>query len=413
MRFRAIGCGALAGILGAVALARAEEPARLSSPLAEAPDWSWLDRYPGKLSRAELVRDLDSHYAPGGAAAGWVEVGAKSVRVRAAGGRWKELPLASEGAGSEPMGAPEARFWRRAAELGPAPKGRPLQGVRIAVDPGHLGGNWARMEERFFQMPSGVPVMEGDLTLRVAKRLKPQLEKLGAQVTLLRRSDQPATDERPESLRAAAAADLSGNVTPERVRLHSELFFYRVSEIRARARLVNEHVRPDVVLCLHFNAEEWGEPEAPKLVPRNHLHALVNGCYSSKELAFEDVRSEMLEQLFSGTAREAVPLSEAVVDALAQESGLPPFTYFSSNARRVGSGPFLYARNLLATRLYKAPVVFLEPYVMNSAPVWKRVQMGDYAGQRAVGGGLSKSLVNEYADGVVSGLSRYYSTARR
>jgi hypothetical protein len=79
----------------------------------------------------------------------------------------------------------------------------------------------------------------------------------------------------------------------------------------------------------------------------------------------------------------------------------------------VGSGPFLYARNLLATRLYKAPVVFLEPYVMNSAPVWKRVQMGDYAGQRAVGGGLSKSLVNEYADGVVSGLSRYYSTARR
>ncbi|MEK0445726.1 MAG: hypothetical protein RLZZ399_1047 [Verrucomicrobiota bacterium] len=385
------------------------EPPRLT-PLAIAPDWSWLDAYQGKLRRSELLRALDEHYAPGGTAAGWIEVGPRAVRVKAGGNTWKEIALAPEGTATDRGHA--RRFWRKAREMGPAPAGRPLQGVRIAIDPGHLGGSWARMEERYFQMPTGQPVMEGDLTLQVAKKLQPQLEKLGAQVTLLRKSDLPTTRERPETLKPAAEADLNGSPTQERIRLHSELFFYRISEIRARARLVNEQIQPDVVVCLHLNAEDWGEPESPQLVPRNHFHTLVNGCYGPKELGFDDVRAEMLEHLFAGTADESVPLSETVAEAVAEESGLPPFTYFSSNARRVGKGPYVYARNLLATRLYRAPVVYLEPYVMNSGPIWRRVQAGDYTGTRSVQGVPTKSLVSEYAAGVAAGLARYYADNR-
>ena len=382
------------------------------SPLAAAPDWDWLDAYQGKLRRGDVLRALDEYYTPGGTAAGWVEVGAHSLKVKV-GNAWKEVTFAPEDAASLTPPVKGGRFWRKARELGPAPAGKPLAGLRIAIDAGHLGGEWAQMEERYFKLGTGAPVMEGDLTLKVAKRLKPQLEKLGAEVSLVRKSDHPSTPDRPESLRTAAAADLTGTVTDERIRLHSELFFYRVSEIRARAQLVNEQIRPDLVLCLHFNAEEWGEPESPQLVPRNHLHALVNGCYSNKELGFEDVRSEMLGHVFSGTLEESIPLSDAVVDSVAQESGLPPFTYFSSNAKRVGSGPYVYARNLLATRLYRAPVVFLEPYVMNSLPVWNRVQAGDYSGVRTVNGLSCRSLIAEYADGVTRGLERYYTVARK
>ena len=78
----------------------------------------------------------------------------------------------------------------------------------------------------------------------------------------------------------------------------------------------------------------------------------------------------------------------------------------------MGDGPYLYARNLLANRLYKAPVVFLEPYVMNSGPVWRRIQMGDYSGQKLVDGTLRKSLIAEYTAGVAGGLARYYRKAR-
>jgi len=46
----------------------------------------------------------------------------------------------------------------------------------------------------------------------------------------------------------------------------------------------------------------------------------------------------------------------------------------------------VYARNLLATRLYRCPVVYCEPYVMNSNDVFARIQAGDYEGMRNING---------------------------
>lgn len=379
------------------------------SPLAKAPSWDWLASCAHTFKRSEFLQILNEHYAPGDAGAAHLRVTDDSVRVRTGPDQWTEVPFASE---TTPQTPGPARFWRKASELPAAPASRPLENLHIAIDPGHLGGDWAQMEARYFQIGKTQPVMEGDLTLQVARKLKPLLEAKGARVSMLRSSDEPVTPERPKSLRAAATADLSGNVNADRIRLHSELFFYRISEIRARAMAVNERLKPDLVVCLHFNAEEWGNPEDPQLIPRNHLHALVNGCYGARELEWDDVRAEMLEHLFARTAEEALPLNETLAEALAEVSGLPPFTYFSSNAKRIGEGPYVYARNLLANRLYKAPVVFLEPYVMNSSPVWKRVQMGDYRGLKSVDGVSVPSLISEYASGVAQGLVRYYSGRR-
>lgn len=380
-----------------------------TSPLAPEPDWSWLGGCAGSFTRSDFQRIFEGQYLRSGSAPGNIEVLENSVRIRTVGDAWQEVPFAKAGVQAK---AGADRFWRRASEMAPAAASKPLQGVKIAIDPGHLGGEWARMEERFFQMGKTRAVAEGDLTLSVAKKLKPALEKLGADVTLLRKSDKPVTGDRAKALRPAAEADLSPGFSPDRLRRHSELFFYRISEIRARAQLVNQRIKPDLVLCLHFNAEEWGEPDSPQLQPRNHMHALVNGGYSEKELEADDIRADMLEHVFSRVAEESVPLCETVVEAMAEESGLPPFTYFSNNVLKVGQSPYLYARNLLANRLYHAPVVFLEPYVMNSQPVWKRVQMGDYSGQKLVDGIQRKSLVAEYADGVVEGVARYYRQSR-
>lgn len=398
----------LAGSVPSRARAQEPTPGRVSV-LAAAPDWQWLDAAQGLLTRSEFETALSTLYAPDDAARHCVQVGPSAARIRVRGDEWREVAFAPE------KGSPRTdthRFWRAARDLPPAPQQKPLQGVHIALDPGHLGGQWARMEERFFQLAKSRPVTEGDLTLAVARRLEPQLERLGAKVTVLRSGDRPVTRERPKTLLTAAEKDLDGTPSKTRIQKHSELMFYRISEIRARADAVNERVRPDVVVCLHFNAEDWREPDDPKLVPRNHLHALINGCYGPRELEWDDVRSEMLEHLFFKTAAESLPLTEAVVEALAEGSGLPPFTYFSPNARRIGDSPYVYSRNLLANRLYRVPVVFLEPYVMNSEPVWKRVQAGDYSGRREVDKTPQPSLVREYADAVAEGLARYYRANR-
>ena len=192
----------------------------------------------------------------------------------------------------------------------------------------------------------------------------------------------------------------------------SEILFYRTGEIRQRAKIVNEEIKPDLTLCLHFNAEAWGEPGRPTFVPRNHVHVLLNGNYSAEELRHEDVLFEMLTKLLGRCYPEELAAGAAVAAAFARESKLPAYSYTTPNAIAIGGEGYLWARNLLANRLYRTPVVILEPYVMNSEVVWERVQAGDYEGELTLGGELRKSLFREYADAVTDGLKEYYSKAR-
>jgi len=125
---------------------------------------------------------------------------------------------------------------------------------------------------------------------------------------------------------------------------------------------------------------------------------------------------EWAEQTFGGAhlghvarTRRAV----AIATAMARETKLPPYQYPTTNSTtKVGSSGYVYARNLLATRLYRCPVVYCEPYVMNSHDAFARIQAGDYQGTRSVNGLERKSIFREYADGVVNGLVEYYSKAR-
>ena len=80
----------------------------------------------------------------------------------------------------------------------------PLKGLVIAIDPGHIGGDFSEMEGRHFQIGSDPPVKEGNLTLLVSKKLKAVLETHGASVTLVRTDSEPVTDMRPKDFLAQA-----------------------------------------------------------------------------------------------------------------------------------------------------------------------------------------------------------------
>jgi hypothetical protein len=320
------------------------------------------------------------------------------------------------------------RLWQAATSLPPGRTEKPLLGLRIALDPGHLGGNWAKMEERWFQVDDSQPVQEGDLTLRVTRLLAPRLRELGARVSFIRNSNEPITTKRPDDFRQLARKILIKNGVPQprtevldpndaekeqTIRWQSEILFYRYSEIRRRAALVNFKLHPDLVLCLHLNAEGWGDPNNPTLTDTNHLHLLVNGSYLAEELEFDDERFEMIRRLLSRAYDEELPLADTIAAAMARETGLPAYQYPTTNSTtKVGTSGYVYARNLLATRLYHCPVVYCEPYVMNSNDAFARIQAGDYEGMRKVNGVERKSIFREYADSVVDGLIDYYSKAR-
>lgn len=387
----------------------ASSPAQKLSPLASRPDWRRLDAFQESITREQFLRLLDRVYAPDGAWKDVMEVGQDEVRIRTSPGKPDYvLKFAPSREDSKAI----TRYWRGKRQLGPRIEGKPLQGLRIAIDPGHLGGNYAQMEERWFQIGNSKPVTEGDMTLLVAKKLVPRLKALGAEVYLTRSRPGPTTNLRPNKLHKAAVESLrdKGSAATERaVQRESELLFYRVGEIRHRAQLVNEKIRPDLVLCLHFNAEPWGNAAHPTLTDVNHLHFLVNGAYGRNELEYEDQRYNMLVKLLNRAFEEEVAVTKEVADAMAKETGLPPYTYQSTNAIPVGAGPYVWGRNLLANRLFECPVVFLEPYVMNSREVFARVQAGDYSGRRNVAGKMVPSIYEEYVNGLLRGLVNYYS----
>ena len=382
-------------------------PAAQLSPLAPLPDWGGLHGFAGSISAADFERLLTTVYVPDGSWREWITLTPTEAWILPRPGVAPIiLPLAPPG--TAPKRPP--RFWKGKGELESLPA-KPLAGLRIAIDPGHLGGNFAQMEARWFRIGNSRPVEEGEMTLIVAKLLKERLESLGADVWLTRSRNGATTPLRPGRLLTTASSSLQEEgvtPSPERLRHEAERLFYRVGEIRARARLVNGRIRPDLVVCLHFNAEEWGNPAHPTLTDKNHLHLLLCGAISGSELRHEDERFTMLVKLLGGTHAEELGASECVARSLASATGLPPFTYHGGNAVPASSNPYLWIRNLLANRLFECPVVYCEPYVMNSMPVFERVQIGDYPGLRNVGGRRMPSIYREYADAVARGLAEYY-----
>lgn len=393
---------------------------RLSS-LGEAPDWTSLGAYQETMSREEFERLLRTLYAPGGGWEPFIRLREHEALLVTDSNR-ASAPFVLRFARTKAMPKPP-RYWRPAAVRQPAPTGRPLAGVRIALDPGHLGGRWARMEERWFQIEGASPVMEGELTLQVAELLAPKLKALGAEVLWVRRTTDPTTPDRPDDLRERARAALqergiaappenySSPADPEReksVAWEAERFFYRLGEIRARGHKVNDQLQPDLTVCLHFNAEEWGEPTKPTLLDRQHLHMLINGNYWPSELRSDDVRFEMLQRLLQRVHEEEIPLGVSVGAALQRATDLPPYAYPNDRARRIQPASLVWARNLLANRLYRSPVVYCEPYVMNSVEGHARIQAGDYEGLREVAGEMRPSIFREYAQAVADGIAWHY-----
>ena len=387
-------------------------PSPALSVLAEMPDWSSLDAYQNSITRRDFERLLTTVFVTGGAWRNYMEIDESEARIRTGDDPAAEifrLRFAPDGLAESPP-----RHWRKTSELPPAPAGKPLDGLRIAIDPGHIGGEWAKVEERWLQVNGGTPICEGDMTLLVARLLRPKLEALGAKVSLVRDSGEPITPLRPESLVTLAKESQGQADSPEALLKFAERLFYRTAEIRARAKRVNETLKPDLVLCLHFNADPWGDPTNPTLVERTHLHLLLNGAYTDEEVSLADQRFALLEKLLSRTHEEEAQVGATVADVFAQASGLPPFLYppGAANALPVNGHPYLWARNLLANRLYDCPVIFMEPYVMNSTIDHPRLQAGDYEGLREIDGRLLPSIFREYADALTRGLANHYSTHR-
>lgn len=387
------------------------------STLAPPPDWKQLEPYQRTITRLQLTRWINETYSPDG-------------------GFWKytqlndhELILFSDLLHTVPLFrlelAPERPDCRPAPHLFAPIRSHestpslPLRGIKICLDPGHVGGEWAKMEERFFQLGSDPSVEEASLNLWTCEHLAQLLQQAGAEVSWAKHELKPVTPLRPADCRDAAFLSLfvSGDflqiLTPDQIELRmqkqAEAVFYRTAEIQARAAVVAQ-AAPDLTVCLHYNAAPWGAPSKPSMVPQSKLVVFVTGAFSERELIYDDQKFNLMKKMLDQTAPLELGAAEAIAKSMRGSWSFLPEKYVGWNAVfKVGTEPMVYARNLLANRLYPGPVVFVEGPYMNAMDAYPRLIAGDYPGVRLIAGKNQISIFQEYATIVFKGLMDYFA----
>lgn len=298
------------------------------------------------------------------------------------------------------------KTWRDVSKLPPMKTSRqPLEGVRIAIDAGHLGGKWAYREQRETLVDGKYTVREGTSTLIVSELLARYLKGMGADVLLLRDSAAPVSKMTPELLAKRLAKWRNTKVT-SLLQREADMFFVRRAEINARAAKLREF-KPDLTVCIHFDAGS-----GPK--PVDKLHLILNGSYSQDELDDPELRRGMLSKLLGKVHPVEAELSAYVAASMAQRLELPPFVYAvpSKKVKEVPGNTYLWCRNLLANCLYPGPVIYTEPYAMLNPLTAQRMVQGDYEGYLHFSGKRLPSIYREYARSVANGIRSYFIAKR-
>ena len=120
------------------------------SPLGIAPDWTSLERYQKTITRDDFKRLLESVYCTRGVSEELIKIEDASARILI--NKSPRAYFTLRFAESETTRKPLARRWATLQSLPPRKPSGPLSDIRITLDPGHIGGKWARMEERWFQV---------------------------------------------------------------------------------------------------------------------------------------------------------------------------------------------------------------------------------------------------------------------
>lgn len=297
------------------------------------------------------------------------------------------------------------------AEKKKVPKRTNLVGVKIAVDPGHLGGPYARLEERFIDIPpslergESIQFDEGTLTFLTAMYLKILLEKEGAIVMMTR--DQIGKNVFSESF--FDWLKNKPNLWAGEVSLN-KLFrkYYNPLDLRARANKINAFA-PDLSIVIHYNSHEGSDEISSNhcVVSNNFNMVFIPGAFCSNELVEQESRFEFLRLLITNDLTHSHDLSLAILEKFGSCLQVPIVTkidgarYLQSVCLKVEEG--VYARNLALTRLIHGPVCYGETLVQNNIDECQNLGRQDFV----IHGMTCSSRIKEVAEAYFEGIKLF------
>jgi N-acetylmuramoyl-L-alanine amidase len=268
-----------------------------------------------------------------------------------------------------------------------------LKGMKIAIDPGHIGGTYhmAETESRCMTLAidSNAPnplkgtkeiqLVEGNLTFFTALILKHKLDSMGAQ-TMLTRTDTGISAlgisfwDWKKKIKDKTYVDslINNNLISEKgarmlnAHLADKALFSDVfssMEMAVRAQKINAF-KPDITVIIHYNVNEknigWNHT-----TDKDYVMTFVPGCITSENLKTLAGRLNFLRLLLSPDIENSVKLSSDVANNISKKLNVPlaqktDATYLTQHCLSTPK-PGVYSRDLELARLIKGPLVYGEP----------------------------------------------------
>lgn len=362
-------------------------------------DFSCFDHYQNHWTKGELEERLHSFLGKSGDVQGYLSLSDERLTLY-------DLPPGKEGRKVEYQLSlcKEKKVPERLSR-------NSLVGVKIAIDPGHFGGDYAHLEERFIDIPpslerkGAIQFDEGTLSLLTALYLKVLLEKEGAAVMLTR--DQVGKGVYPDDFFDWLKKHpylWSGEVA-----LH-KLFrdYYNRLDLRARAAKINAF-EPDLSVIIHYNSHAGNNDVSSnhEVVPNNFNMVFVGGAFHGHELNDRESRFEFFRLLVTGDFDNSVKLSRAILQNLETKLHVPCVLasdgarYLDRVCHKIEAG--LYARNLALTRLVHGPLCYGESLVQNNIDECLNLARSDFV----INGMRCSSRIKEVAEAYFEGIQDY------
>jgi N-acetylmuramoyl-L-alanine amidase len=393
--------GALALVLVAAFLAlplpRACDPRRDEVPQER---YAELARFAGLYTRAEVAQAL-GHADPLGQLVPFYTLDDAALVIR---------PRAASDAGA-------VRIALRPEPAATTPSPRPWP--RIALDPGHHGGAWSRLEKRHVQPPGQPAVREGDLAWASVRLVEQGLWGTGTAVTALRgpppEAPYPAGADPDFDATNEAAYRLSEQhpsarsplglpwltplgaiqLTRERAALMERMPFelYTRYDLRQRA-LAAGAFAADLTLSLHWDLT----PDSG----RNGILVFVPGNAVAGDLDSASQRFWAFRRALDGTGAQTLRLARLLAQSLMRHFDLPAMTTDDFQEARTywrALDPALgvFARDLAIGRRTPGVTLMLEGPCVNHPTEYPRL-LGT---EVEVDGRRYPARVRQYADAVL------------
>ncbi|GAB4327014.1 MAG: hypothetical protein OHK0038_00580 [Flammeovirgaceae bacterium] len=264
-----------------------------------------------------------------------------------------------------------------------------LRGMRVALDPGHLGGSMetAMIEARYvimaFQKGDTVRFNEGNLNLATAYLLKQKLEAEGAEVMITRNAKGHSAFDK--SFEAWLKEDFANALEEEKNKgkidntLYQKLKtsndlpyiydrFFKYLDFRERARKINEF-QPHLTIVIHYNIDSpnWDRRKGNVYQPADANYSMVflAGGFMKKELSDPRDRLEFLRLLLSDDLDNSLQICDKVQHKFVHDLKVPsvPHDERLSYLKRgcvYTEKAGIYARNLALTRMVHSPLCYGE-----------------------------------------------------